>query len=126
MGSSPVPFDELKDLRPLEADIQTFGIPLKVTRAHQGFLGSGGPKEVVFEGTIGGLPMKGILDPFDGGGGFRLFLWYRDARAQTSGEELVTFKHDGAPYVVWRGKGPEGDYIEAVHFEKIGLVREFR
>jgi hypothetical protein len=70
--------------------------------------------------------MKGILDPFDGGGGFRLFLWYRDARAQTSGEELVTFKHDGAPYVVWRGKGPEGDYIEAVHFEKIGLVREFR
>jgi len=126
MGSTPVPFDEIADVKPVTADIQAFGIPVQVTRAHQGFLGSGGPKEVVFEGTIGGLPVKGLLDPFDGGGGFRLFLWFRDARAQTETEDILAFKHDGAPYLVWRGRGPSGEYLEAIHFEKIGLVREFR
>jgi hypothetical protein len=126
MGSSPVPFDEIEDVNRVSADIRSFGIPVKVTRAWQGFLGSGGPKELIFEGTIGGIAVKGILDPFDGGGGFRLFIWYKDGRSQQDPEEMLAFKHDGAAYVVWQGNGDAGGYVEAIHFEKIGLVREFR
>jgi len=126
-GSSPLPFDEIPNVGQLTSDIRSFGMAIKVKRAWQGFLGSGGgPKEVIFEGTIGGIPVKGLLDPFNGGGGFRLFVWYKDDRAQKDEEEFMAFKHGSSSYVAWLGEGEAGSYVEAVHFEAIGLVREFR
>ena len=127
MGSTPVPFAEVPNIDQVTKDLRSFGMAVKVTRAWQGFVGSDGPQEVIFEGTIGGVAAKGLLDPFEGGGGFRLFIWYKDARSQAEDEEMLAFKHSGAAYVAWLGKSAEGDnYVEAIHFEKVGLVREFR
>jgi len=128
MGSVPL---EMLELTPPNAtavgrQLGSAGIPIQVDRAWEGFLGGGGPREVVFEGSSGGTPVKGILDPMKNNNGFRAFIWLRDARAQAEPESVFAFTMSGSNYFVWRGSGPDGDYNEAIHFEEVGLIREFR
>lgn len=129
MGASPVTFTELTmdAAQAVGRQMNGQGLPVKVWKAWEGRLGgTSGSKEVIFDGEIAGTPVKGVLDPMENSSGFRAFLWHRDERAQKGPEEVFGFTHDGAVYFVWQGKGPGGDYHESVHFEDIGLVREFR
>ena len=81
---------------------------------------------MIYDGEINGLPIKGVLDPIENSSGFRAYIWLRDTRAQEGPEDIFGFTHDGSTYFVWKGKGTGGDYHESLHFEDIGLVRQFR
>ena len=128
MGASPVQMMELTapNAAAVGRQLGAAGIPIKVTRAWEGFLSSGGPREVVFEGDTNGTPIKGILDATKGNSGSRIYVWLRDDRCQGEAETTFAFTMGGSTYFVWRGSGPNGDYNEAVHFEEAGLIREFR
>lgn len=102
------------------------GIPLQVERAWEANLGGSGPPEVIFEGTAGGQRIKGVLDPMADRSTFRAFVWLRDARAQAGTEDMLAFAYEGATYFIWRGNQDNTPYTEAIHFEDIGLIREFR
>ena len=73
-----------------------------------------------------GQRVKGILDPMADRSTFRAFVWLRDARAQAGTEDIQAFAYEGATYFMWRGNRDNTAYTEAIHFEDIGLVREFR
>ncbi len=129
MGAAPVQFTELtmNAAQAVGRQINGLGIPVKIWKAWEGRLGgTSGSKEVVFDGEIAGVPIKGVLDPLENASGFRAYLWLRDARAQQGPEDVFGFAHNGATYFVWKGTGANGDYHESIHFEDIGLVREFR
>lgn len=127
MGATPVTMTQL-DAPNGEAvgrQLSQLGIPVRVWRAWEGRIsGTSGAKEIVFDGEIAGKPIKGLLDPMNTG--VRVYVWERDARAQQGPEDVLSFVHDGATYFVWVGKNDKGDYNEAIHFDDVGLVREFR
>lgn len=129
MGALPVVMTELTQpaAQAVGRQLGGVGIPVTIWRAWEGFIaGTSGGREVVFDGEIAGKPVKGLLDPMDNSSGYRAFIWLRDPRSQTGPEEVFAFSHDGSTYFVWRGKGEKGDYTESIHFEDVGMVREFR
>jgi hypothetical protein len=130
MGSMVVPMTELTppNAAAVGRQLTGAGIPIRIWRAWEGKLRTGpGSTQVVFDGEIAGKPIKGLMDPMANGNGFRAFVWHRDPRSQEGPEDVLTFQVDGTIYFVWRGKQEDGaGYSEAVHFEEIGLVRDFR
>ena len=102
------------------------GIPLQIERAWEINIGGSGPPEVIFEGTAGGQRVKGVLDPMADRSTFRAFVWLRDTRAQAGTEDIQAFSYEGATYFMWRGNQDNTAYTEAIHFEDVGLIREFR
>lgn len=130
MGSMAVTVNEMSQANgaAVGRQLSGAGIPIRIWRAWEAKVGKGpGAPEIVFDGEIAGKPIKGLLDPMENGNGFRAFVWHRDARSQEGPEDLMAFQMDGITYVVWRGTSEDGaKYSEAIHFEDVGLIREFR
>ena len=103
------------------ATLRQMGVGLKISRAWKGMLRQGPSPQVVFDGIVGGQPVKGILDPFDNGAGYRMYVFLKDERSPNGNEDLFAFEYQQVVYVVWAGE--EGWY-ESLHFEPRGLIRE--
>ncbi len=120
-GSAPVDLEPLDKtaLSALSPVLAALGVT--ASRAWKVDLGPDAP-HVVFEGANqAGVQLRGIAD-FAGRG----FVWVREPRAQSKPEAVFAFRLREQPYFAWTGTGATGPYVEAVHFEGIGLVREFR
>ena len=130
MGSMPVPITEMtpRNAAAVGRQLSGAGLPIRIWRAWEGKFRTGpGSPQIVFDGEIAGKPIKGVMDPMANGTGFRAFVWHKDPRSQEGPEDILTFQMDGITYFIWRGKNEDAtSYSEAVHFEDIGLVREFR
>jgi hypothetical protein len=120
-GSSPITPTEVPktELTTVQPSLAALGVTL--TKAWRLDLGQSGP-QVLFEGTTasGGPKVKGVLDTAG-----RIYVWTRDERAAAS-EQIFAFSWRDHPYFAWTGTGSAGPYVEAVHYEEIGLVREWR
>lgn len=127
MGATPITLTQLDQgtATAVERQLNGAGVPVRIWRAWDARVsGTSGGKDTVFDGEVAGTPVKGVMDPT--GGGFRVWIWERDARSQQGPEDVLSFILDGATYFVWKGKGDKGEYSEAIHMDETGLVREFR
>lgn len=88
------------------------GFGIRMTRAWQVAMDGQRP-QVVFEGSVKGSAVKGVLDPRTGGG-WRLFVFH----SPKTGDPLV-FEHQGHTWVAFRGDAG----TETLCFEPRGLVR---
>lgn len=106
---SPIP--AITDRNRAREALSAFGI--RLSRAWEVAMQDQGAAQIVFEGSVQGSAVKGVLDPRRGGG-HRLFVFY----APRTGDPLV-FQHQGHTWVAFRGDAG----TETLCFEPAGLVR---
>lgn len=123
VGSTPLAVEILDRaaLQGLTSELKAMAVGIRLTRAWRALL-HGERTQVVFEGDLAGEAVRGVLDPFPSGVGWKVHVWARAAEAPAGNHDVFAFGWQGRTYVVWAVEG----YTEALHYDARGLVREVR
>lgn len=121
VGSVPLASEALPapELQRLTNELRAMGIGVKLVRAWRASLHKRVP-QVVFEGDLGGKPVRGVLDQASAHG-WRVHLWARDPSAPRGDHDFFSFHWQDRAWVVWRD--PRGAWMESLHVDDRGLVR---
>ena len=103
------------DRRRVRDTLATFGI--RLVRAWSVQVSPDRADEIVYEGRLGSLVVRGVVDRREAGSGVRLFV-YRAG----GGTSPLRFEHDGRTWVGWTG---DAKGMEALHVDGRGLIRSW-